>query len=101
LLRDNPQLQEVQKKSRDKLLTMRLFLQVVSVDGAKLTSYDDLRQWSKRERTYFRNHADKMDRGYDTAVVNTCPNLDCGTEFSTELPIGSKDFFFPSETEEL
>ena len=91
---DNKKLARVQKESPDRLLTMKLFLQCVSMNEQKITSYDVVRRWGTGLRNKVRRKIQENDFGMDMTVHNVCPA--CSTEFDIDMPLVNESFFFPS-----
>lgn len=91
---DQPQITEVRRRMPDKMLSMRLLLRIVSVDGTKPNSYVDVQRMPVRMRDVIRGALEEQEYGLDVTIENECPS--CGHVFDAALPLGEKSFFFPS-----
>ncbi len=92
--KDQPQLTACKRDEPEKLDTFSMYLSLVTINGKKPRSMHEISKWPSRDRARLRGELDAMEYGVDAIVENTCKA--CGTMFNQALPIGDKDFFFPS-----
>lgn len=95
-LLDNPKLVRTRRDNPERELTMKLFLQLTELDGKNVSSYHEVQKMSSRQRSSLREAIRKEEYGVDMMVTNACKY--CGHEWDMMLPVGTTDFFFPSET---
>lgn len=92
--RDEPRLAEVVRVHKSSLLSALMFCSVVSINGKKPSSPNELKYLSSETRSVFRGELDVG--GIDTQVVNTCDNPTCGRDFPTQIPVNDPRFFVRS-----
>ncbi len=93
-LSDQSKLSEVRRRMPDRMLSMRLLMRIVSVDGVAPNSYVDVQKMSVRMRDTIRGALEQQEYGVDVTIENECPA--CGHVFNAGIPLGEKSFFFPS-----
>jgi len=85
-------------RNENDFLTLSLLARVIEIDG-KQPSLTTIKDLSIRDRNYLRAKMDEVEGGIETIVDVTCSS--CGTDFKTDLDVGDRNFFFPSEISEI
>lgn len=96
--KDEVLLEEIQATRKGDILSAVLQARVVEVNNLPVPNVlEYVQRMSQRDRRFLSQHIDESEGGLDTSVSITCDN--CGHEFSRQLNVGHKSFFFPSEVE--
>lgn len=91
---DNQKLSRIGRENGDEEMTMRLFLQLKTVDGQKVHSQKILEKWPGRVFNTLMTEIRSQEFGMEVEVENVCGA--CSAVFEVKLPIGNADFFFPN-----
>lgn len=86
---------KVMKKERTDSLSQALMMRLEMLNDEPPT-LAAVKSLSLRDRLALRDKFQEVEGGIDTAMDFECPA--CGHEWSEDLDIGNRNFFFPSET---
>lgn len=91
---DNQKMARIGRENGDQEMTMRMFMQINSVDGVKVHSTKTIEKWPGRVFNAMLAEIRGIEFGMDVDVENVCGA--CSVPFTVRMPIGNADFFFPN-----
>lgn len=91
---DMPKMQALITEKKKALMTMTVWMHLVSVDGQPVSSPLDVKKFSSADLDFLRQKFDEVGGGIDTAMLLKCPH--CRRENKVQIPVEDPSFFFPS-----
>lgn len=86
-------LKRIRKEKKAELVTSLLFLKLIELNGEK-PNLKSLKLLNSKRRNAIRDAMLNVEGGIETELEAKCN--ECGFAWKTELPVGQKNFFFPS-----